>query len=78
MVDDYQGHIPAGTHVIVTFRLSSEGIPSIQRVEETAGKVAVGQCETAITSRQPYRKWTPQMVSVLGTEQTITFGFYYY
>jgi len=82
LVDNYQGHIPSGTHVIVTFKISAEGIPSILRLElppdKTTASVVNGQCQTAITARQPYRKWTPQMIAVLGTEQTLTFGFYYY
>ncbi|MFI5335165.1 MAG: hypothetical protein ACHQ5A_00135 [Opitutales bacterium] len=69
-----------GTHVIVTFRLNSDGevrIQSIEKSEETA-VLAAGQCTSAITVRQPYRKWTDQMISVLGKDQAITFGFYYY
>jgi hypothetical protein len=68
----------SGTHVIVTFRLNANGEVVVQSVEETAGTLGVNQCTTAITTPQPYRKWTEQMVSVLGKEQTITFGFYYY
>lgn len=78
IVDEYRGHIEAGTHVEVTFRLNSDGTIIVQKIEETAGRVAVGQCQSAISNRQPYRKWTDQMIAVLGNEQTITFGFYYY
>lgn len=67
-----------GTHVIITFRLNSDGEVSIQSVEETSGTLGVGQSTSAITERQPYRKWTEQMISVLGKEQEIRFGFYYY
>jgi hypothetical protein len=68
----------SGTHVIVTFRLNANGEVVVQSVEETAGTLGVNQCTTAITTPQPYRKWTEQMIAVLGQEQTITFGFYYY
>ena len=68
----------AGTHVVVTFRLNSDGEVLIQSVEETAGTLGVSQCRSAITVRQPYRKWTEQMIAVLGKEQSITFGFYWY
>ena len=69
-----------GTHVIVTFRLNSDGEVRIQSIEKSEGNVALAtsQCTTAITTRQPYRKWTEQMIAVLGKEQSITFGFYYY
>ncbi len=69
-----------GTHVIVTFRLNSDGEVRIQSIEKSEGPdaLATGQCTTAITVRQPYRKWTEQMIAVLGKEQAITFGFYYY
>ena len=82
LVDEYHGHIQAGTHVIVTFKLNSDGIPSITRLElppdKATSSVVNGQCQSAITARQPYRKWTQQMITMLGNEQTITFGFYYY
>lgn len=78
LVNEYRGHIAAGTRVAITFTLNSDGEVSITQVEETAGRVAVGQCQAAITSRMPYRKWTPEMISVLGDQQTMTFTFYYY
>jgi hypothetical protein len=68
----------SGTHVIVTFRLNSSGEVTIQSVEETAGKPGAYACQSAITDRQPYRKWTEQMIAVLGNEQSITFSFYYW
>jgi hypothetical protein len=78
LVNEYRGHIPAGSRVVITFTLNADGEVSITQVEETAGRVAVGQCQTAITSRMPYRKWTPEMISVLGDQQTLTFSFHYY
>lgn len=66
-----------GTHVFVTFTLNSDGEVSIVNTEETAGKQGVYACTNALTVRQPYRKWTDQMIAVLGKQQTITFSFYY-
>jgi hypothetical protein len=69
---------PRGSHVIVTFKINSKGETEIVKVEDAdSGKQGVFSCENAIQARQPYRKWTEQMISVLGDEQTITFGFYY-
>lgn len=67
----------SGTHVIVTFTLNSDGELSVLNTEETAGKQGAYACTNALTVRQPYRKWTDQMVAVLGTQQTMTFSFYY-
>ena len=66
-----------GTHVDVTFKLNSNGEVSVIKVEETAGKPGTYACLNAIQERQPYRKWTAQMIAVLGPEQTMTFRFYY-
>ncbi len=68
---------PRGTHVYVTFKLTSTGEVSVLKVEETAGKPGAYACLNAIQERQPYRKWTDQMITMLGTEQTMTFSFYY-
>jgi hypothetical protein len=68
----------SGSSVVVTFTLSSNGSVSIVSVEETAGTAGAFTCTTAITSRQPYRKWTDQMVAVLGEKQTMTFQFYFF
>jgi len=67
----------SGTHVFVTFTLNSDGEVSIVTTEETAGKQGVYACTNALTVRQPYRKWTEQMIAVLGKQQTMTFSFYY-
>lgn len=66
-----------GAHVYVTFKLNSNGEVSVVKVDETAGKPGTYACLNAIQERQPYRKWTEQMIAVLGPEQTITFSFYY-
>lgn len=68
----------SGTHVFVTFTLNSDGDVSIVTTEETAGKQGVYACTSALTLRQPYRKWTEQMINVLGKQQTMTFSFYYW
>lgn len=78
ITSEYRGHIPAGTRVVVTFSLNSDGEVSVTQVEETAGRVAVSQCQSAITAGMPYPKWSPEMIAVLGDKQTITFAFYYY
>ncbi len=69
---------PRGSHVVITFKLNSKGETEIVKVEDAdAGKQGVFSCQNAITSRQPYRKWTEQMIAVLGEEQQITLSFYY-
>jgi hypothetical protein len=78
ITNEYRGHINAGTRVVVTFALNSDGEVKVTQVEETAGRVAVSQCQSAITNRMPYKKWSKEMIAVLGDQQTITFAFYYY
>jgi len=69
---------PHGSHVIITFKINSKGETDIVKVEDTdAGKQGVFSCQNAIQARQPYRKWTEQMITMLGEEQTLTFAFYY-
>jgi hypothetical protein len=69
---------PRGSHVIVTFKINSKGETDIVKVEDAdAGKQGVFSCQNAIQARQPYRKWTEQMIALLGEEQTLTFAFYY-
>lgn len=69
---------PRGSMVAVTFKINSLGETDIVKVEdEGAGRQAVFSCQNAIQARQPYRKWTEQMIAVLGEEQTLTFRFYH-
>lgn len=69
---------PRGSHVVITFKINSKGETEIMKVEDSdAGKQGVFSCQNAITIRQPYRKWTEQMIAVLGDEQQITLSFYY-
>ena len=67
-----------GTHVVITFKLNSQGETDIVKVEDfEAGKQGVFSCQSAIQARQPYRKWTEQMIALLGDEQELVFAFYY-
>lgn len=69
---------PRGSSVAITFKINSRGETDIVKVEdEGAGRQAVFSCQNAIQARQPYDKWTEQMVAVLGEEQTLTFKFYH-
>ncbi|MBI2812796.1 MAG: hypothetical protein HYX71_00750 [Opitutae bacterium] len=69
---------PGGTNVIVKFRINSKGETEIIKVEDSgAGKQGVFSCQNAITYPQPYRKWTDQMIAVLGDSQELTFSFHY-
>jgi len=69
---------PHGSHVVITFKINSKGETDIVKVEDAdAGKQGVFSCQNAIQARQPYRKWTEQMIALLGDEQTLTFSFYY-
>lgn len=68
---------PPGTHAVVKFKLNAEGFTEIVSVEETCGPVGAQISLSAIRDREPYRKWSPQMITVLGNEQTLEFGFYF-
>lgn len=69
---------PRGSHVIITFKINPQGETDIVKVEDAdSGKQGVFSCQQAIQARQPYRKWTEQMIAVLGEEQSLTFAFYY-
>lgn len=67
-----------GSHVMVTFRLSSQGeISEIIKVDGDAGDYGTNAALSAIQDRAPYRAWTKEMVAVLGHSQVISFDFYY-
>lgn len=69
---------PRGSHVVVTFKINPKGETEVVKVEDFgSGKQAVFSCQNAITYPQPYRKWTDQMVAVLGDTQELTFSFYH-
>lgn len=70
---------PAGSKVSVKFIINSKGeIADIVPVDTNAGKQATSACVAAITARAPYGEWTDDMLAVLGTQQEMTFTFYYY
>ncbi|MFZ5496950.1 MAG: hypothetical protein ACOZE5_16650 [Verrucomicrobiota bacterium] len=69
---------PRGSSVEITFKLNAQGETDIVKVvDEGAGRQAVFSCQHAIEARQPYRKWSEQMIAVLGEEQSLTFKFYH-
>ena len=69
---------PRGSHVMVTFKINAKGETDIVKVENAdSGKQAVFSCQNAITYPQPYRKWSQQMIAVLGEQQELTIAFYY-
>jgi hypothetical protein len=68
------------SRVKVRVTIDSRGnISDIRVVDKTpnAQLLATGLCMDAIKSREPYDRWTYDMIQVLGTEQEITFTFYY-
>jgi len=69
----------SGSTVTVKFKINSEGaITSVVHVDGgMAGPQAEGYCVAAITKPSPYGKWSDDMVAMLGTEQEMTFVFYY-
>jgi hypothetical protein len=77
------GSLPSpGTHVVVTFRLKSDGtVSEILKVDGDAGKLGETYCASAITipgTSPGYGKWTDDMIAMLGEQQDLTFAFYYY
>jgi hypothetical protein len=69
---------PPGTYVAVTFRIKSDGtVSSIVKVEGNAGDLGQKYCVSAITDRGSYGKWTDDMVAMMGSDQELTFTFYY-
>lgn len=69
---------PSGSTVSVTFILDDEGrIARIVNVENKSSDQASRACVNGITDRAPYGSWTDDMKAVLGTQQEMTFTFYY-
>jgi len=69
---------PGGSHVVITFKINSQGETEIVKVEDAdAGRQGVFACQNAITYPQPYGKWSDAMIAVLGDSQELTFSFYY-
>ncbi len=71
--------MPAGgSTVSVKFIMNDEGkITSIKAVESNASETGSRACVSAITDRSPYGPWTDDMKTVLGTQQEMTFTFFY-
>lgn len=70
----------SGSSVSVKFVMNHEGkITEIKHVEQSNGanEVAARACVSAIMARSPYGPWTEDMQAVLGTQQPMTFTFYY-
>jgi hypothetical protein len=70
----------SGTQVSVKFVMNSKGeITNILKVDPSAGSsdAANRACVSAISRPAPYGDWTDDMISVLGTEQEMTFTFFY-
>jgi len=68
----------SGTNVSVKFVLNDAGeIARIVSVEGSSGEIGKQSCVSAITARAPYGEWTDDMRRVLGSEQEMTFTFYY-
>ena len=69
---------PGGSLVKVVFKLNDKGeVTEIVAVEGEGGEVARRLCVSAITERAPYGEWPEDMRSALGTEQELTFRFFY-
>jgi hypothetical protein len=67
-----------GTHVLVSFRLNSNGeITEILKIEQDSGDYGKNAALNAIKDRAPYRPWTKEMIAALGDSQVLTFDFYY-
>ena len=74
-----QTAMPArGSTVTVKFILNEDGLISkIVNVDSTASETGSHACVSAITIPAPYRPWTDDMKAILGTQQEMTFTFYY-
>ncbi len=69
---------PGGSLVKVVFKLNDKGeVIEIVEVEGDGGEVGKRLCVSAITERAPYGEWPEDMRSALGTEQELTFRFFY-
>ena len=71
--------MPAGgSTVSVKFIINDEGqIAAIRNVESSASETGSRACVSAITDRAPYGPWTDDMKAMLGSQQEMTFTFYY-
>jgi hypothetical protein len=68
----------SGSTVSVRFVINDEGkITQIKNVETAASETASRACVSAITDRSPYGAWTDDMKAMLGSQQEMTFTFFY-
>jgi len=71
---------PPGTSVQITFILTSTGdIKTFLSVIPSPGQTEMGSraCEAALRNPAPFGKWTDDMIAEFGTEQQLTFTFFY-
>ena len=69
---------PSGTTVTVKFILNDQGdIAEIAKVENHSTEHGMRACISAIRDPAPYGPWTDDMKAVLGSQQELTFTFYY-
>lgn len=67
----------AGT-VVVRFRLARDGtVPEAEIVSSTVPLLAALACKDAVQLPSPYDAWRPEMVALLGDEETVTITFHY-
>jgi hypothetical protein len=79
LINEGKNYPSRGSTVTVKFKINSDG--AISRIVNVdggmSGPQAEGYCVSAITKPSPYGKWTDDMVAMLGSEQEMTFVFYY-
>lgn len=67
----------AGT-VVVRFRLARDGtVPEAEIVSSTVPLLAALACQDAVQLPAPYDAWRPEMVALLGEDETVTLTFHY-
>lgn len=67
----------AGT-VVVRFRLARDGtVPEAEVVSSTVPALAALACKDAVQLPAPYDPWRPEMVALLGEDETVTITFHY-
>jgi hypothetical protein len=77
LLNNTNAYPPSGSQVQVTFVLNSAGSVKFVKVDGNAGDLGQKYCVSAITDRSPFGKWTDDMVAMMGSEQQLTFTFYY-
>jgi hypothetical protein len=80
ILDESAIYQASGNSVSVTFILNSKGgITSILKVDNTDGTsdAAKQACVAGVSLPAPYGPWTDDMIAMLGTQQVLTFTFYY-